>query len=338
LNVLILGGTVFLGRHLVEAARAAGHSVTLFNRGQSRPEAFPDIEQLRGDRTDGEGLAPLAGRAFDAVIDTCGYVPRIVGESARTLSPKVTRYCFISSVSVYKDWPEEPCDETAAVATTDDPTTETVTGETYGPLKALCEDVVRAVYGERALIVRPGLIVGPHDPSDRFTYWPHRVARGGDVLAFDDPAFPTQWIDVRDLAAWTIRLLESGVSGTFNADGEIVALGDLLRACQAAAGSDARITYVAEDFLRGQAVGEWIELPLWIPGLRSKTGQGATVLTRAHAAGLSHRPLAETVADTLAWDRQRDGALAWKRTLTPEKEAQVLAAWRESGRDRGATQ
>ena len=330
MRILILGGTVFLGRHLVNAARARGHELVLFNRGKSGPDIFPDVNTLHGDRKTDEGLSVLddAGE-FDAVIDTCGYIPRAVRMSAQKLAGRARRYCFISTVSVYKNWPEEACDESGTLATIDDPTVEEVTGETYGALKVLCEQEAEVAFPGRALIVRPGLIVGPNDPTDRFAYWPHRVAQGGEILAPGGPNTPTQFIDVRDLAEWTIRLLESETVGIFNADGPAIPLGELLLTCATAAGKDLDVTYASEVFLKESEVAPWSELPLWIPGLGEKPNGGATNCQRAIAAGLTYRPLAETVADTLAWDSQRPQDSAWKNTLKPEKEARVLATWRE---------
>ena len=217
LKVLILGGTAFLGPEIVEAARAHGHVLTLFNRGKTNPGLFPDIEKLRGDRNG--DLKALEGRSWDAVIDTSGYVPRHVRDSARLLSKAVGHYVFISTVSVYADFKAEGMDESAPVGTLPDPTVEQVTGETYGPLKALCEKAAEEAMPGHVANVRPGLIVGPGDPTDRFSYWPVRVAKGGDVLAPGNPDTAVQFIDVRDLAAWSVKLVEDGHAGVYNAVG-----------------------------------------------------------------------------------------------------------------------
>ncbi len=217
MRILILGGTVFVGRHLVEAALARGHEVTLFNRGQHGPDLYPGVEKLRGDR-DG-GLDALRGRRWDAAIDTCGYVPRIVRASATLLANAVDHYTFISSVSVYPEAHTRHLDEDSPVGALDDESVEDVTPETYGPLKALCEQAAEGAMSGRALTIRPGLIVGPHDPTDRFTYWPRRVAQGGEVLAPGRPERPVQIIDARDLAAWTLQLVASGARGVYNATG-----------------------------------------------------------------------------------------------------------------------
>ena len=328
MRILILGGTVFLGRHLADAARARGHELVLFNRGQSGPGVFPDVETIHGDRKTDEGLAALDGAGdFDAVIDTCGYVPRVVGMSARRLVGRVKSYCFISSVSVYKNWPEEPCDESGTLSTMEDESVEEITGETYGALKVLCEREAEKSFPNQALVIRPGLIVGPNDPTDRFAYWPHRVAQGGEILAPGGPQTPTQFIDVRDLSEWTIRLLEGGAAGTFNADGPSVPLGELLQACAAASGAALDVAYASEAFLQENEVAPWSELPLWIPGLAEKPSGGATDCRKAVSSGLTYRPLSKTVADTLAWDAQRPQESAWKNTLKPEREAKALQAW-----------
>ncbi|MEW6402172.1 MAG: NAD-dependent epimerase/dehydratase family protein, partial [Chloroflexota bacterium] len=206
MKILIIGGTRFLGRHLVNSARARGHEVTLFNRGQTNPDLFRRVEKIWGDRE--KDLDQLKGRNWDAVIDTCGYVPRVVRMSAEALKESVENYVFISSLSIYPDFRKRGLNETDPVAKLQDESVEEVTGETYGPLKALCERVVQDVFGIDSLVIRPGLIVGPHDPTDRFTYWPVRVARGGDVLAPDGPDAFTQFIDARDLADFIVELLQ----------------------------------------------------------------------------------------------------------------------------------
>ena len=232
MNLLILGGTIFLGRYLVEAALARGHQVTLFNRGQHNSELYPDVEKLRGDR-DG-GLDVLRGRRWDAVVDTSGYVPRVVRASAELLADAVEHYTFISSISVYPHFRSVGLDESAPVGTLDDPTVEEITGESYGPLKALCEQAVEQALPGRTLVIRPGLIVGPHDYSDRFTYWVRRVAQGGELLAPAHPDWHTQIIDVRDLAEWTLRMVERRQTGVYNATGPEYDLtfGQLLETCR----------------------------------------------------------------------------------------------------------
>lgn len=335
MKLLILGGTVFLGRHLVEAATARGHSVTLFNRGQHNPDLYPEAEKLRGDR-DGD-LSALQGRRWDAVIDTCGYVPRAVRATAELLAGAVDHYTFISSISVYTDFHSPGMDETAPVGTLADETVEEVTGETYGPLKALCEQAAERALPGRVLNIRPGLIVGPHDPTDRFTYWPVRVARGGEVLAPGHLRTSVQVIDGRDLAEWTVRMVEARQVGAFNATGPDyeLTMERLLEQCKAAAGSDARFVWVDEQFLLDNEVKPWTELPLWVAG----DGHMAHLLRidcrKAFSAGLTFRPLAETIRDTLAWNATRpadeDTDEEPRAGMKPEREAELLRAWRAQG-------
>ncbi len=331
MKLLILGGTVFVGRHLVEAALSHGHEVTLFNRGQHNAELYPEVERLRGDR-DGD-LAPLQGRRWDAVVDTCGYTPRVVRASAALLSDAVDHYTFISTISVYRDFSLPGLKEDAPVGTIEDETTEEVDGRTYGPLKALCERAVEEVLPGRVLTVRPGLIVGPHDPTDRFTYWPHRVARGGDVLAPRPPEHPVQFIDARDLAAWTLRMVEEKRTGVYNATGPdyTLTLGETLDTCKSASGDDARFVWADESFLLEQGVEPWMGLPLWIPQ-GDMSGLQEVDCRRAIAAGLTFRPLADTVLDTLAWDATRPTDIERKAGLHPEREAELLRIWRERQR------
>ncbi len=314
MRLLVLGGTKFLGKHIASAALAAGHELTLFTRGETNPGLFPEAEHLRGDR-DG-GLGALEGRRWDAVVDTSGYVPRIVRASAELLAPAVERYVFISSVSVYADF-VEPRTEDSPLATLDDPETEEYQGPAYGALKALCEVEVEHALPGRALLVRPGLIVGPDDPTDRFTYWPQRARRGGEILAPMPPERPVQFIDVRDLAEWIVRITDAGSTGVFNATGRPgeVTFRALLEACAAG-----QVTWVDEAFLVEQEVGEWMELPLWIPSSQEEWRSFQLVdVSHALAAGLTFRPLAETVRDV--------PESAGRAGLAPEREAAVLAAW-----------
>jgi 2'-hydroxyisoflavone reductase len=329
MKLLIIGGTIFLGRYLVEAAQARGHEVTLFNRGQHNPDLFAGVEKIRGDRTKAEDLAPLKGRRFDAVIDTCGYVPRVVRMSAEVLAEGTEHYTFVSTCSVYGE-PTTGPDESTPVVTLADPTVEQVTGETYGGLKALCEQAAEAAMPGRVLNVRPGLIVGPHDPSDRFTYWPVRVARGGEVLAPGRPDRPVQFIDVRDLARWHVRAAEARLTGIFNATGPVqpVPMEHLLATCRTATGSDARFTWVPDEWLLEQKVGPWMELPLWIPD-GNMDGFMHVQVGKAVAAGLTFRPLADTVRDTVTWAASRPADTQWRAGMKAEREAELLALWQK---------
>lgn len=341
MKLLILGGTLFLGRHIVESALRDGHEVTLFNRGQHNPELFPEVEKLRGDR-DG-GLDALRGRSWDAVIDTCGFVPRVVRASAELLAGAVGLYVFISTISVYPDH-SRPVDEDSPVGKLEDESREDYKGEAYGPLKALCERAVEEALPGRTLVVRPGLIVGPHDPTNRFAYWPRRVARGGEVLAPAPPERLVQFIDARDLADWTIRMAASGATGVFNATGPDykLSMGALLEECRRVLGGDARFTWVDEEFLLENKVEAWSELPLWITGedpamryfMEANCG-------RAFKAGLTFRPLAETVRDTFEWDESQAGRAPAPddrpdATLKPERERELLEAWNKTKAAAGA--
>lgn len=324
MHILLLGGTRFVGRHLVQEALARGHTITLFNRGKTDPQLFPNVETRIGDR-DG-GLKALEDGTWDAVIDTCGYLPRIVGDSARLLHGRVEQYVFISSISVYAD-PVPGADEDAPLDRTDDPTTEEITETTYGPLKVLCEQTVQQVFGDRALIVRPGLIVGPDDHTDRFTYWPVRILAGGEILAPGNPEQQVQFIDVRDLASWILNLVEREVSGVFHATGpaQPLPMRSFLQRSLACLQPDASLTWLPEDFLHAQGVEPWSDLPLWV-GAQSE-GISAVNLQRALSAGLALRPLEETLADTLEWHRTRPEFYALKAGMTHQREQQVLEAW-----------
>jgi 2'-hydroxyisoflavone reductase len=317
MRLLVLGGTRFLGRALVESALARGHEPTLFNRGQTNPELFPEVEQIRGDRT--VDLSQLDGREWDAVLDVATFLPRVARRSVEALEGRVCRYVYVSSISAYADQSTPPV-EGAPVAELDEPDTEDP--ERYGPLKAACERLVEDAFGERALIVRPGLIVGPHDPTDRFTYWPRRVALGGRVLAPAPADQPVQFIDVRDLAEWIVLAIERELNGVYNATGETITFARLLDECRRSSG-DAEIVWVPTETLVAADVGEWMELPLWIV-TPEYSATHLTDISKAKAAGLRFRPLAETIADTLAWDAVREIPRADGVGLTPERERELL--------------
>jgi len=315
LRLLVLGGTGFLGRHVVEAALAAGHDVTLFNRGRTNPELFPDVERIVGDR-DGD-LAALRERRWDAAIDVPARVPRHVRRSTEALAG-VGHYTFVSSVSVYRDFSRPGIDESAPLREYE-PSMGDEDMETYGPRKAECERIVAEAFPGRSLIVRPGLIVGPWDPTDRFTYWPVRLARGGEILAPGPPERVVQFVDARDLAPWIVRLVDEGRAGVFNATNEGVSMGELL--------SGGRVTWVTDAFLLEQGVGQWMELPLWLAD-PEWIGMHHVDVSRAVAAGLSFRPLAETVRDTAAWAATREDGHEPEAGLAPERERELLDAWR----------
>ncbi len=333
LKLLILGGTAFLGPHLVESAQARGHEITLFNRGKTNTHLFPELEKLVGDRdpNKGDGLKALEkavaeGRKWDAVIDTSGYYPRVVTSAADALKGAVNHYQFISTLSVFADRSVDVAED-APVIRLEDTATERVTGATYGGLKVLCEEAAEAAMPGQVSNVRPGLIVGPLDRSDRFTWWPDRIAHGGMVVAPGKPDAPIQVIDVRDLAEWCIHLIEQQTVGVFNAvgPGSRVTMQEFLHGCKIVIGSDTSFTWMPDDFLLEHKVRPYMELPLWIP--RDGAPYGTAQCQKAMAAGLSFRPLGETIADTLKWSRTRADDHKWRAGMASERETELLAAW-----------
>ena len=337
MRLLILGGTLYLGRHTVEAARARGHAVTLFNRGRTNPDLFPDVERIRGDR-DGD-LSALAGRRWDAVIDSSGYLPRSVHAGCEMLRDSVGHYTFISSISVYADRTRPGLVEEDAIAELVAGGREEVTGETYGPLKARCEHEVMTAFAGRSAVVRAGLIFGPHDATERSGHWPQRVAEGGEVLAPGRPGRPVQLVDVRDLAELLVLLSETRSNGAFNGTGPGTPLSmeRFLETCRAISGSEARFVWMDDAFLLDQEVGPFSEMPLWVP--EENHAFETVSCARAIAAGLAYRPLADTLRDTLAWTRTLPpGPRAPKiigvtipAAMTREREAGLHIAWRERG-------
>jgi 2'-hydroxyisoflavone reductase len=317
-RVLLLGGPKFLGRALIDAALERGDQLTLFNRGTTGADLYPAVERIVGDR-DG-GLDGLRGREWDAVVDTSGYLPRVVGASASLLADAAGHYVFVSSISVYASF-AEVVDEAAPLAELSAPGSEDIPTD-YGALKALCEREVERAFPGRATRVRAGLIVGPHDPTGRFTYWPHRISRGGDVLVPGPTWRPVQLVDVRDLAAWILDAAEERLDGPFNATGPAT-MGAVIDAARRVAGSAARAVEVDDAFLADREVGEWMELPLWIDTRNEPWSRFMEVDTsRATAAGLTFRALDDTVAATLADAELVDGV-----GLVPERERELLAAW-----------
>ncbi len=341
LRILVLGGTGFIGPHMVRRARERGHTITLFNRGKSNDDLFPDLETLIGDR-DGK-LDALKGRQWDAVIDTSGYVPRLVRDSAGLLKGAASQYLFISSISAYPKFDVPGITEDVPGGTLKDPTVEEITEETYGPLKVLCEKAVEEAFPTGAIVVRPGYIVGPGDSTDRWTYWPVRVAAGGEVLAPGEPAYPMQIIDARDLAQFVVHLIEQRATGTFNAVGPAkpLPMSEVLDRLKAATASSATFTWVDAAWLEQQKA----QFPIW----NGPTGLYAQVHTvsnaRAVAAGLTYRSFEETTRDTLAWwnglpEERRNGMRSGLRhppafgaetasmAQQMEAEAKLLAAWK----------
>jgi 2'-hydroxyisoflavone reductase len=325
MRVLLLGGTVFVGRAITDALLARGHEVSHFNRGKSRP-ADARVENLHGDRTEAASLArAFAGRQWDAVVDTSGYLPQVVRLSAEALRDKAARYFYVSSVSAYADLSRPGYDEAAPLFAPPDPLPAELVPELYGPLKAGCDALVRELWDERATIVRPGLIVGPHDPTDRFTYWPVRIARGGTVLAPGPPERPVQFIDARDLAVWMVGLLERDQGGIFNATGPAkpITMKGLLETCIAVT-PGAQLQWVGQEKLLEAKAAPWSELPLWLPEDHELGAIMGATFERAVAAGLRFRPLAQTIADTLAWANSGPADHKWKAGLSTEREAALL--------------
>ncbi len=372
MKLLILGGTRFVGRHLVTAALARNHEITLFNRGKHSSEALSDVETIQGDRN--SDLSKLQGRRWDAVIDTCGYLPRTVRASAEFLSTSVDSYVFISSQSVYRNSASQAearasaraslalphgrapacsalsvagIDETAPLSTLTQEqldeanaidalgqTSAVTYGKLYGGLKALCEQAIEEVMPRRALIIRPGLIVGPYDYTDRFTYWVVRVAHGGEVLAPARPERYVQFIDARDLAKWIVNMIERGERGIYNANGlpERLTMAGLLEECRIAIDSDASFTWVSEDFLLQEKVAAWSEMPLWLPEEAAPHLKGFMFIKsdKAVGAGLRFRPLRDTIEDTLIWHTTDclDGEL--KAGIARGKEEELLRKWHQN--------
>lgn len=338
LRLLILGGTGFTGPFQVRSALERGHKVTVFNRGKTHPGELPkEVEQLIGDRN-GQ-LDALKGRKWDVVIDNPTSVPVWVRDAAQILKGNVDRYVFISTISVYADSSKPGTDESAPLAKYNGPDAMKESRESiiaskfmlYGPLKALSEQEAEKWFPKQTLIIRPGLIVGPRDETDRFTYWPVRIDRGGEVLAPGDPTDPVQFIDGRDLAEWTIRMVERRETGTYNATGpeKTLGVGAMLEGIKAANKSSANFTWVNADFLEAQKVAPWSDIPVWVPSRGEEGGMGRISIQRALAKGLTFRQLAQTARDTLAWFKAQpaERQAKFKAGLSPEREAEVLAAW-----------
>ncbi|HEX6812282.1 MAG TPA: NAD-dependent epimerase/dehydratase family protein [Planctomycetota bacterium] len=331
LKILVLGGTAFLGPPFVRSAVAKGHTVTLFNRGKTNPELFKDLEQLRGDREKGD-LDALRGRQFDAIVDTSGYVPGHVETTAKLFAESAKHYQFISTVSVYGTFGQRPdtIDEKTPVATVEDDRVKGVNTirqamPFYGELKARCEAAAEAAMPGRVSTIRPGLIVGPGDPSDRFTWWPVRIDRGGEVLVPGDMDGHVQFVDVRDLATWMLHVLEQSVTGIYNVTGFAgrVSMAEVLGACKCATANAAMLTWASEEFLAENKVQPYAEMPLWIP----REGRSVIANARAIEKGMSFRPIADTVRDTLQWARTERGDKPFRTGLPPEREKELLGKW-----------
>jgi 2'-hydroxyisoflavone reductase len=335
LKILFLGGTGFLGPHTVQYALDRGHEVTLFNRWRTNADLFTDLERIVGDRDPdvGEGLSGLVGRRFDAVIDTSGYVPRIVGASAKLLADQTEHYLFVSTICQYEGWLEGKQFRTEETprATLDDPTTEDVSTH-YCALKAYCERAAEDAMPGRVTHMRPGLIVGPRDRTDRFTYWPVRADRGGEMLAPGKPSDLTQYIDVRDLAKFMVHSVEQRLAGAYNAVCAPRPMGDILESCVRVTDKDTDLTWVPADFLSENGLDAWQTIQMWADSESPMTGSLTWSADKSLAAGLTIRPIDATVRDTLAWFRslpaERQAVL--RSGIPEEKESEVLSAWRQT--------
>jgi 2'-hydroxyisoflavone reductase len=334
LRILILGGTGFIGPHQVNFARERGHTVTLFNRGRTNPQLFPDVEKLQGDRAVNDYKSLTAGRReWDVVIDNPTTYPRWVREAAAALKGRAKQYVFVSTISVYAASDTPGADESAALATTTTPDDEDPAkrNQLYGPLKALSEQEAEKAFPGRTTVIRPGLIVGPGDLTDRFTYWPVRLQRGGEVLAPGHPTDPVQVIDARDLAEFVVRCCENGTTGTYNATGpqSTLTMAEMLGAIRGVMSTDAALTWVDAEFLAANQVRPWSDMPVWVPPGRSP-GFARRSIARALEKGLTFRPLADTARATLEFYAQQteERKAQLRAGLAPEKEKTVLAAWR----------
>lgn len=342
MDILILGGTRFLGKFLVEAAIERKHNVTLFNRG-SNPDVFPEIEQLRGDRD--RDLEILNGRKWDAVIDTCGFIPGTVSKSAKILN-HVNHYTYISSCSVYKDLSEPGIEETAEVKTMDSDKLEEIThgtsspiyGEYYGHLKALSEKAAEKEIPGKVLVIRAGQLVGPYDYTDRLPYWINRISQGGEVLAPGRPQRPIQIIDVKDLSQWIIRMMEQNVTGTFNAVGPeyTLTMEQLLQECKSVMNSDTGLTWVNEKYLMDNHVEPWGEMPLWIPEEYPMSGEDKPWIgflsmsnKKAIKHGLTFRSLSDIINDIFAWEKTRLQHEDRKSGMDLKRERKLLELWKD---------
>jgi 2'-hydroxyisoflavone reductase len=336
MNILLLGGPYFLGRHLIDAALAGGHEVTMFNRGRTNTELYPEVERLVGDRNG--DLEALHGRAWDAVVDTTGFAPRTVRAACELLAGSVGTYVFVSTTGVYSETARVGCDETSRLRQLADETDDLETEDDvkhYGALKVLCEQEVEAAFPGSAVLLRPGPIVGPHDPTDRFTYWVRRAAAGGPAIVPGPPDRLVQHIDARDLMRIAVETAERGPYGPFNIGSAPYTFEHFLDACTAVAGAEVEWVWADEDWLLEQGVQAPWELPVWLPGAINQ-GRLACDPSKALAAGFALRPLEETVRDTLEWDAARPRPLHRGQVgnryhvipVEPEREAELVRNWR----------
>lgn len=332
MRILILGGTGFIGPHQVEAALGRGHQVTIFNRGKSGPDMFPQVENLVGDRDN--DLSALKGKKWDAVIDNSGFVPRWVKQSAELLKPTVGQYLYMSSISIYADTSVIGLAENGKLHKLEDPNAEDPSNGNYGGMKALSEQYLSTSFPNTATLMRSGLVVGPGDPTDRFTYWPVRVFEGGEVLAPGTPKDPIQCIDVRDLARWTIEAVENRYYGAYNLTGPYhqMTMGEFLDTVKSTTNSQADLTWVTADFLAQEKVTPWKDMPLWVPPDSNSAGFVRIDVSKAVNAGLTFRPIADTVQDSLAWYRTVNPNEQLKAGLSKTREAELLKKWHQTSK------
>lgn len=331
MKILILGGTLFLGRHLVDVALSQNHEVTLFHRGKTNRGLYPQVETIYGDRT--QNLSLLAHRSWDLVVDTCGYTPKVVQQSAQFLAERVENYTFISSISVYSPPFVLGMTESAPLEKLPTTTSESVTNETYGALKAACEQEVERYFPQRALHVRAGFIVGPYDPSDRFTYWVRRISQGGEIFAPGNPKLSMQFIDARDLALWILKRGEKKQTGVYNVTGpkNILTVETFFKIIQEVTQSDAQFTWISDSFIEKKEVTT-AELPLWLP--EGWEGMSAMNLQKVLQTDIAFRPTAETIQDTFTWDQSRlknadSSNTAMKAGLLRTREGTLLKEWHQ---------
>lgn len=327
LKLLIIGGTKFVGRHITETALKRGHDVTLFNRGISNNALFPQVKKLKGDREKGD-VAALENKSWDIVVDVCGYRPEDIRPLAKALSANVGRYLFVSTISVYKDFTISGINEDYPLSVMPEKSGRDITRETYGPMKVLCEKEVAEIYPNRHLIIRPGLIAGPYDPTDRLTYWVHRILEGGQVLVPAPPERPMQFIDARDLAEWILDMAEKDTAGIYHATGPAQALTmkDFLVECKRLSSQETENVWVEEKYLQESGIEPWQELPLWHPAEEFKHLMQIDI-SRALSQGLKYRPLVQTLRDTIAWASMRPLDYQWQAGLSSDKEARILREW-----------
>ena len=314
-----------MGRHFVQAALRQGHELTLFNRGKTNPDLFEEVEKIRGDRL--QDIHALSGE-WDIAVDTSAYIPRAVQIAGEHLRDRVQRYCFISTTAVYRDLSKKGVDESDYLKTLEDPDIEEVNSSTYGPLKTECEAVTTGIFDKRSLIVRPGFLAGPYDPTDRFTYWVSRIAAGGEVLAPEEPSSDVQLLDARDLADWLVASIEADLTGIYNATGPVISFEEMLATCRRATDSDATMTWVSRAFMQEMEIDTRLKMPLWNPEARGrKAGMHAVDSSRARKRGLQCRSLEETARDVLEWVEQFRGQREWLVGLDRLEEQEMLTLW-----------